>query len=79
MSQHQILDRVCREGRVGTIVLQYSIPEEIYYEYIEDRWGGTIKVESFYLNSYPEVYGVQWDDGKFERGFLPHGLTPCPQ
>lgn len=23
---------------------------------------------------YPELYVVRWDDGREERGFLPHGL-----
>jgi len=23
---------------------------------------------------YPEMYDVQWDSGKIENGFLPHGL-----
>jgi hypothetical protein len=24
---------------------------------------------------YPELYDVQWDDGRVEHGFLPHGLS----
>ena len=33
-------------------------------------------------HDYPELYAVQWDDGKFERGFLRHGLDfgePLPR
>lgn len=25
---------------------------------------------------YPELYDVQWDDGRIDHGFLPHGLDP---
>ena len=25
---------------------------------------------------YPELYAVRWDDGREQRGFLPHGLDP---
>ena len=27
---------------------------------------------------YPELYQVQWDDGKVDAGFLPYGLEPAP-
>lgn len=25
---------------------------------------------------YPEMYEVQWDDGKRDEGYLRHGITP---
>lgn len=28
------------------------------------------------FGSYPELYEVEWDGGRRERGFLRHGLAP---
>lgn len=44
--------------RHGRVALRYSI----------------INIGSEYSQDYPEVYAVQWDDGRFEKGFLAHGL-----
>ena len=65
----KINDRVKREINIynrsegfkfGIITLRYSRPEDQY---------GDIT-----LGPYKELYDVLWDDGKAERGFLPHGL-----
>ena len=65
----KIGDRVKREidiynrmegFKFGIITLRYSRPEDQY---------GDIT-----LGPYKELYDVLWDDGKAERGFLPHGL-----
>ena len=44
--------------RHGVVALRYSI----------------IDTGSEYSQDYPEVYAVQWDDGRFEKAFLRHGL-----
>ncbi len=46
--------------RHGVVVFRYSI------------WDNAI--DDFYHGDYPEVYAVQWDSDRFEKGFLPHGL-----
>lgn len=42
----------------GAVALRYSITD----------------TGSEYSQGYPEIYAVRWDDGRFEKGFLAHGL-----
>ncbi|KKK52771.1 hypothetical protein LCGC14_3101580, partial [marine sediment metagenome] len=44
----------------GAVALRYSI--------WDNRTGDS------YRGDYPEVYAVLWDDGVFEKSFLPYGL-----
>ncbi|KKN69279.1 hypothetical protein LCGC14_0442740 [marine sediment metagenome] len=47
--------------RRGRVALRYSIYDNgIGYD--------------TYHGDYPEVYAVQWDGGRLEKGFLAHGL-----
>lgn len=35
-------------------------------------------VEQYSSAEHEELYAVQWDEGRLERGFLPHGLQKEP-
>lgn len=70
MIKFKINDRVSREIdiydrskglKIGTIKRLYSKPEE--------------KCCNSILSPYPELYGVFWDNRKYEEGFLPHGIN----
>lgn len=69
MSRFSVDDRVGREVdihnpskgyRYGTVKRVYSKPYN----------------KKLNLGPYPELYSVIWDDGSFEKDFLPHGLDP---
>lgn len=48
--------------RLGRVVRRYS-KKEI-----------TLPVSGSTLGPYPELYEVEWEDGKIESSFLPHGI-----
>jgi len=47
---------------IGIITRKYSKPKMIYGP-------------DLILGPYPELYSVQWFNGRHEKGFLPHGIT----
>jgi hypothetical protein len=72
----EVGERVCREVDIyeengplkyGVVLERYNEKEKTFYLPPDN--------EPFTLGPYPELYKVQWDDGKIENGFLPHGLT----
>lgn len=50
--------------RIGTIINRYSKPKKVFYG------------RDLVLGPYPELYSVQWDDGKIENGFFWYGVQP---
>ena len=47
--------------KIGKIIRRYSKPQKRYSDLM--------------LGPYPELYEVEWNNGKKESGFLPHGLN----
>ena len=51
--------------------------EDVYKPKSRMMFGVVTKKYSDYesqFGPYPELYEVQWDDGKIGKGYLPHGL-----
>ena len=50
-------------------IKKFGVITAVYDEWTPSRCDGDMPAMH-----YEELYEVQWDDGKVEKGFLPHGL-----
>ncbi len=51
-----------KSDKHGVVTRKYNEPEKT--------------VGEITLGPYPILYEVKWDNGRIERGFLPHGIWP---